>query len=685
MYKIRTIDVWDTLLRRDCHPECIKLATSQHIFLGWNDKIKPEFRSSWLVYNERIKAERELAEQAEACGNDGEYEITQVITRCLNTIFLDTVSSDLPAQLAEFELNVEIERSTADTEIHRFLDSYSAEKSLFLSDFYMGAEMLRRLLSSKGLESLVPEGISSCDVGMNKRSGQIFRHIHSVHAIAPEEHVHIGDNEWSDVSSPRSLGVNALHYLPQTEHAERVARERLFLSREALFEHIHAQCVRLAGVQDDKLSSKQATAARSLGIQATPLFVGFVIWIAEQALIQKLDRVYFCTREGEFFQKVFRTVFPQGQFFGHKLPSIDILEVSRLSTFAASMKDVSIEEMTRIWSLFKVQSVSGLFVTLGLNIESFSGLLETIGLSKDDIVVDPENSLELRRLFDAPAFTEAAKSSLALHASLLKRYLEQSGVHEANRVGIVDIGWRGTIQDNISLLASDVHFHGMYLGLRRFINAQPSNTSKAAYVKDENTTLAPNSLFTNFSAMEMICNSPRGSVVGYTLDGEQVKAVRHIDQRENETFYEFIKPLQDSVLDAARQWSSYLDRYAVSSSDLHPLADHIWNMMRKDPNDSLLDVYFRTPQQDIFGYGDILQRSQYPSLGTIILSPIFSSRRRKLIEFIRRVQWSEAIKKSKDIGSLHRSLLLLTFWAANFIRIFRAKKSLIRRSRNGQQ
>ncbi|WP_220273721.1 hypothetical protein [Pseudomonas aeruginosa] len=228
MYKIRTIDVWDTLLRRDCHPECIKLATAHHLLFGWRDQIKPDFRDGWVLYRARLEAERTLAVQAKAGGKDDEYEITEVLAQWFAAIFADTVPPDLPNRLAEFELSVEIDRSFADSDIVEFLRSHEAEKTIFLSDFYMSGEMLRRLLSAKGLNTLVTEGMSSCDVGLNKRSGQIFRHVHSIHAISPQEHMHIGDNEWSDVSSPRALGVHALHYLPESAHAERLARERLF-------------------------------------------------------------------------------------------------------------------------------------------------------------------------------------------------------------------------------------------------------------------------------------------------------------------------------------------------------------------------------------------------------------------------------------------------------------------------
>ena len=682
MYKIRTIDVWDTLLRRDCHPECIKLATAKYLFLGWTYQIKPEFRDGWGLYKARVDAERTLAEQARANGKDDEYEITKVLQLWADTVFSHPVPEGLPKCLAEFEFGVEVARSYADPEIALFLRSHEADRTLFLSDFYMGAEMLQRLLASKGLSNLVPAGLSSCDVGINKRSGQIFHYVHALHNVLPSQHVHIGDNEWSDVYLPRSLGITALHYLPETAHAQRLAREHLFSSREALFNHLSTECSALAMEEHKGLTVKQAEAL-DLGAQAAPLFIGFALWIAEQAVLQKLDRLYFFTREGEFFHKIFVTLFPQRRLFGHDLPPANVLAVSRLSTFAPSMRDVSIREMTRIWSLFKVQSVSGLFATLGLDIEMFSELLDDLGLKKTEVVSDPEHSKELRMLFESPVFVEAVQIALESQADGLKGYLKQCGLRSGQRIGVVDIGWRGTIQDNIALLMPDAHFHGMYLGLRQVINAQPANVSKAAYGPDENISSKSSKIFLNFAAMELLCNSPYGSVVGYSaMEDGCVSPQRHVDPDENVAYGEFVGPFQDGVLLAAQHWQSYTERFAVSGNELHAAALRIWDALRRAPDEGLVDAFLHGHQHDIFGYGEIFKRSQYPSLSTILLSPISVSRRLQLIEFIRRVQWSEAIKNSKDIGALHRTVLLLAFRAAHLVKRAALKSRLARRSKN---
>jgi hypothetical protein len=178
--------------------------------------------------------------------------------------------------------------------------------------------------------------------------------------------------------------------------------------------------------------------------------------------------------------------------------------------------------------------------------------------------------------------------------------------------------------------------------------------------------------------MELLCNSANGSVVGYTMENGRTNPLRYVDQDESDAHYEFVGPFQDGVLLAAKHWQTYIERYVVSSNELHKMALHIWDTLRSSPDGELVDVYLRAPQQDLFGYGDIFKRNQYPSLVTIFLSPILTSRRRLLIEFIRRVQWSEAIEKSKNLGYFHRKLLFNIFLMANFIGRSRFRALIIR-------
>ncbi len=676
MYKLITVDIWDTLLRRDCHPECIKLATSWYLYYGWSANLKSRFTSGQKLYQSRLQCEKKLANKACTDGMDDEYDLYNVFICWIQDVFADEVPSFLVDELVAYELSVEKSRSYVDPHILSFIDSYDGDKIIFLSDFYMSSDLLLRLLTAKGLDSIISEGIASCDIGLNKRSGNLYRYVHQRYSVLPSEHLHIGDNVWSDVSAARAHGIRAVHYKPPAAHQKRIYIENLFISRNALFEEIRDKCQQNLDTCITSASSKQFRGMQ-LGVDSSILFIGFALWIGEQIVKEKLDRVYFLTREGEFFYRCFSTLFPDGQFFGHRLPPCEILAVSRLSTFSASLKEISIQEMLRIWNLFKVQSITGLFDTLGISKSRFAGLLRDLDLDLSDIIRDPENNEGLSRLFSSPTFLESARLSSVNSRELLLLYLKSKDVLTQSRIGIVDIGWRGTIQDNLALILPDIHVHGMYLGLRPFINRQPANASKDCFGPNENILQQPSDLFENFSLMEMLCNSSNGSVQGYSLDDSTVIPIRQIDYNEKIIHDEFVGPFQDGVVLATEVWSSYIDKHSISSNELRESSLGVWETLRKAPNRELTNAFLNTPQIDTFGYGDVFLRNGYPTLTTILLAVVSRKRRNQLFDFVRRLQWSAAIAGSDQLGFVHKKLLLYLFYAAREIKRLKLRLQFI--------
>jgi len=670
MFELRTVDVWDTLLRRDCHPECIKLATARYLAMTAVRNLKPGLQDMWSLYEARLDAEKLRANDSRQRGDDDEYEIVEVLRTWLEIVWQGSFDPLMPAALAEYELSVEIARTYRDPDILEFLAKYPAEKTIFLSDFYMDSKMLGRLLAAHQLDELVPAGISSCDVNRNKRSGNLFHHVQSTLKIASEKHVHIGDNEWSDVDTPGKLGIQAVRFLPSAEHEKRVAREHLFSSRQALFSHVRGLCKENSLDFSTKGTSDEAF---YLGVEAAPLFIGFAVWIAEQAVLRKFDKIIFLTREGEFFHAVHSAMFADGFFAGIQLPESSIFPVSRISTFSASLGRGDFEEVSRAWSIFGVQRVSALFAMLDVATDDFAATLKELGLRVDEVVQNPSSDARLRALFAKPKFFEAVIASVQRNKVLLKDLLAEHGIVDGMNVGVVDIGWRGTIQDNIALAAPAINFHGMYLGLRSFVNPQPLNVTKSAYGPHEEIESDLNKLFEVFSAMEMVCSSPHGSVIGYSRDDGKVLAVREISSDENVAYFEFSHRFQQGVLFSAGQWTPYLNAYVVAAMELRESAMKVWEGFRRSPPNILAEVFMQTPQHDAFGFGEVFSRNKFPSLATIFLSPFNNKRRREIFSFVRRVQWTAAVESAKELGWFHRKTLSLVFFLANHLKILRMK------------
>ncbi len=670
MYKLRTIDVWDTLLRRKCHPEAVKFATALRIFLRFHADLSANFITPATIYDRRNAIEAQLARRAEEASHDGEYRLMDVLRVLLCDVLKTPPKEEDVLDVAEGELSFEMAMTFPDPDIQAVLEEYPAEKTLYLSDFYMGSEMLGRLLAYHGLDKIVPEGLVSCDLMLNKRSGRLFSHVHKLYGVTPQQHVHIGDNLDADVETPRRLGVTAISYVPEEAHTARGMRESLFVSRDALFSHLHLSSQRL-GEQAVASFEKHEAAAFQIGVQAAPLFIGFALFIAEQALIDAPDRLFFFTREGEFFYRLHNTLFADGKHAGCNLPPSSILAVSRQATFAASLEAVDIEELGRVWSLNSQQKLSTLFAILDIDAATFVPLLERLRLTLDELIITPQEDQRILALFEDEGFLAKARSKALSKRQGLTAYLHQSGVKAGNKLGFVDIGWRGTIQDNIARVLPANDTVGYYLALRRFLNEQPPNVSKLAFGPDERRG-ADMDFFETFEPLELLCNSANGSVSAYQKQCDRVIPVREINEQENMVIESFTRHFQDGVIAAASMQRPLLTSHSVCSAEMLKPALKVWGELASRPPNQLLEAYYNAPQHDLFGFGGFFDRGKAPSLSMLFMA-LFSRRQRQLvIQYVKRTQWSSALNGLK-VSLLNRWALIAVFWLAHRYKRLRAR------------
>lgn len=658
IHALRTVDVWDTLLRRRVHPDFSKLASARQLVLAGFSGLAEEYRDCWRVYRERCAIEGELVATG---ARDGEYELLEVLRRLLQRVCADKerIPEGLAGQLAEYELAFELQHTYADPQIRALLEKYPARKTLFLSDFYMPASWLRTLLVRHGLDDLLDGGLSSADVGANKRSGKLFEHVHSMLGISPAEHLHVGDHEHADVAVPQRLGIQAVHYLPEEEHALRLSRARFFSDRQGLFEELDRQA-RLAAEGDRKNLTGKARAAFSLGLQAAPLFIGFVLHVAEVALQQRLERIWFFTREGEFFLRIWQQLFPDNTLAGLSLPVARTLAVSRLASFAASLQDVSTTEMMRVWNLYSTQSMAALMKTLGLRPQDCDAMAQRYGLPVQEKITYPWQDGRVQKLFADSGFQALIREKILSDRAALSAYLNEQGWHEGpGRTGIVDIGWRGTIQDNLALLRPASEVHGQYLGLQKVLNPQPENVRKSAYGPDLNLGRDGQALLDDVSLLEMLCNAPTGSVMAYERNEEgKMIPQRLVDEAENAVHDEFTRYFQQAVLSVAASWAGALQSHVVSSADLRPAALSVWQALVQQADRNLAETYLQLNHNEVFGVGGFVSKREVPAPGDLFLG-IFSRRiRQDVILFLRQTQWVSVIRSRRDLGFAHRQLLV---------------------------
>ncbi len=588
-----TFDLWDTLIKRTRPADTAKVASARRL---WLELGSPRW-SVWELYKARVEAESELALSAD----DEEYEIHQVVERWLDSLGIEAHDrSGLTASVVEAEIADEIAGTVPvgamTALIARLSDAPRSGRSLaVLSDFYIGADGLSKVLDHHGLNLGIDDIHVSCELGASKRLGTAFAAVEAVYGAPPDRHVHIGDHPVSDVQ--RALeNDRAVLYQHDETHAHPPPGS---LSRRwytGAVESLEADLAQLARVRNSTYSSTMAEQrAFAAGVISSVLPVAHVAGVIEQAAQTDVEKVYYVSREGNFLRRVHEVVGPI--LAGRDVPQPRHLQVSRRSTFGPSLRSLDRADLMRMWSQYSNQSPRGFLVSLGLDADDYADDLRMFGLATDEVLMDVSRNEQLSEFLADRAVSKRILESLDRNRSLLTSYLADRGIGKASTL-VADIGWRGTIQDNLCHLLPDVEFHGVYFGLFPYLNPQPANSSKHAVVFDGNLGES----FDHVSppaAVEAAWTPLIPTVHGY----EQLADGRVMPEGplEHHRADGLIVAFQAGVLDSAPAVARWMVSVGATTGLIRSGLQDLLRRYYSNPLPGVCDIWFESAHDDTFG------------------------------------------------------------------------------------
>ncbi len=648
--RLVSYDIWDTVIRRNCHPDVVKVFTNSELILRTGREIPFHLRDSGVLLKFRQLAERNIGQASARQGLDDEYQITEVMGALVQRVcpgLSPASTQSLVDELVEAELDFERKIIHLDPSIAQAVSRDGATRRIFISDFYMSRSQLFQLLESVGAADYFDDGYVSCDLRLNKRSGRLFDRIAELERVAFADWSHVGDNRHSDVDMPAGKGITCHHYIPEPQHSQRHENECRFDSRAD----------QLATLL--KPTAEEALAYPALA-DALPLLIGFTLQIQEQIHASGAKEAFFFTREGEFYLRLYEALRPWSPY-RESLPEGRLLEVSRLATFAPSLAAFNTTELMRIWNLYSTQSFKALFRTLGFDEAVFGPLAERHGIELDEPIQYPWLDERVQRFFADGDVQSAADGELTRQRRDTRAYLDDRfrRLSHGDTAVIVDVGWRGTIQDNVATLYPALRFHGVYLGLSKLLNSQPANVSKIAYGPDLNLAEEGARLLRFVAPIEMICNSPNGSVTGYVVEAGKPKAVRKIDDNENRAFEQFSRALQDALVACAERLGPQLQRDAYDSAHLRKAALGGWSNMIQRPTKDMLDAYFTLEHNETFGVGAFVTKADRMSARSLLWLMLTRNGRRIARGRISAIGWVDGYLQWRNDHRLTRLVRLL--------------------------
>ena len=593
-----SFDIWDTVLRRKCHPDEIKLSSARYLYVSYYNDLKPAYQDIPTLYNARKQSE-----DRSSLTKDYEFRYSESIDKWLPLVFLAGTSNDkllkIKGELLNHELKAEIRSTEVDNGILKVFKDNRNTQMIFASDFYMPKEFIQKLLVEKGLEKHFVKGYVSCDLIKNKRTGELFDHIVEDFGISNQALLHIGDNEKADVTVPSEKGINCYYYKDENELSVNTWLSDAFNQRLNNTLDLHDQRIIALLEQQTKTTSNEL---QQIGMRFSPVIIGLILSIIEKAKKLKLNTVYFFTREGIFLKEIYDLV-TKADPYHTDYPKSELLEVSRLATFAPSLEEINQTSLMRLWSQYSNQSPKAFCASLNIDMSDAKEIFEEHGFDYDEKIDEPWNNEVFGKLLRSFKFKKIISENIDVQQKLILGYLKEKGITKQDKdILIVDLGWRGTIQDNIAHLL-DCNVHGCYLGLLGFLNQQPEHSTKNGYLFNKNNDSEDWSI-DEVGPIEMLCNALSGSTIGYKQGKSSIIAVKKTEQAEDNVFSHYTRDFQEGIKQATVTLIDYVAIHALTSEELKPNSRTILASLLQNPPAIIAEAFFELTHNETFGTGE---------------------------------------------------------------------------------
>lgn len=388
----------------------------------------------------------------------------------------------------------------------------SGHKVLLISDMYLSkAVVIKMLENADSRLCSIPLYLSS-ELKMRKADGVLFRHVCNDQKIHPSSLVHTGDNFNSDCVMAKRMGAGYDFY--QDSFLSKVERS-YFQEEQNLFLQLFVGASKQARLEGHGLKPSYRLGASFMG----PMFYGFVHDLMKQAVNEGIKKLYFLARDGYLLKIIAEEIIARF----HYNVEIRYLYTSRQATYLASIFCVTPSHFP--WIFQEMDNVITFdVVAKRLHFEP-NILIDYLDADLNQSIVRHGLGNRLTQQLITRLQAEFLRNSnlkikIESEAKACREnaigYFEQEGLLQDERIGFVDIGWKGTLQDAIfKILKSkkpDFKITSYYLAVTHFsAHTSPENRKVPAYMfPSTKPGIGP--------MLELLLQCEHGTTVSYRRD-----------------------------------------------------------------------------------------------------------------------------------------------------------------------
>lgn len=440
---IQSFDIFDTCLTR-------KVAEPAGVFDKMAERLalRPSFRF------DREEAEREATRRH---GDATLEEIYAVLGEWRNW------DEETRRAMMSAELDEETSQLVAVPEMLEKVREFRRKGGAvaYLSDMYLPSAFLRERMRDHGFYEEGDLLMVSCEQRKSKANGSLFRE--AAARLETTRWEHIGNHLKADVTSAEKAGLAGIHFTRAnpTAHETRLigwSRSGANLGVE------WAGASRQARIRLGALTEPEHSIASVAAGVAGPLLLAYATWLVDRASHHGLDTLYFLARDGQILRELFVRI---AEARGEQIDA-RYLFASRIALRFPREFPMSDEEAAGVFQAGVPLPVSVVALRLGLPVEELrSHLPEDCARSG---FVRKNQVAACREALARPEVCRRLQEVSVARRAALSEYLNQEGLAGRSRIGLVDLGWGGSlqagIQNTLREMGHSPDVYGFYLGLK---------------------------------------------------------------------------------------------------------------------------------------------------------------------------------------------------------------------------
>ena len=523
MSQIYSFDIFDTLLTRFViePSDIFKICGDRAGHCGWINLSPETFREV------RIQAEQ----RSRLFYRGGEVGLDGIYREIANTLEIDAETVD---KLKALELEVEIEYLTAIPEADELIAQArrSHPHVVFISDMYLSSEFIIARLKQHNFWQEGDRLYVSSEIGKSKGKGDLFTHVLQDLQIKPAQLIHTGNSQRSDVDRPRSLGIKAVYFNDANPNRYEAILQKYDRETQGV-SSLWAGISRYARLHITARNSKQRVLRDIATSVAAPILTTYVIWILQQAKAQKLARLYFLARDGEILLQIAKELAPR------IYPEVELryLYVSRQALRMPGLTTINKAFWAWMFDDTNFFSIDSLLKRMCLNQQDAQPIFEAIGYPlatwQQNLEASERQALR-RKLESHQQLQELVLTVASQKREILQAYLQQEKLLDGAAFGLIDVGWRGSLQislENIFALLGTRMPVGFYFAIDKPTGGLKHQGQVQAFFFDLNQSLGMRKEidYRYVSAMEVFCAGCEGTTLEYMLqaDGSVLPKLKH--------------------------------------------------------------------------------------------------------------------------------------------------------------